>query len=596
MLSECACVTILGDGSVAACSGDDTQLQSRDVQPTQVSECVFAAIQGAESVVADSGDDSSAVQHQPRDVLQGHASEGAFGTILGDGSVAACRGADSSGAQLQLRDVQLTQASECVFAVSQGAESGAQHQLRDRQQTHASEYAFAVALGDDSVVKGHVSSGSDSSGVQLQSRDVQQIQAFNCGDEELSRLTVGNAEQQCPQSVQTSSDLMLDFLTTHSRTPGVQACCDLREFSQTGTFHVTRAPTEVTQLRCRLAASEFDYEAWAELRHKLFMTDVPYELDDDTAVRGLSASCTCLVSLLPPLGFRPRPFGPLGGFVSVPLHASFRLRLRAQPCPHSGDEKLSGLTADYAEQPCLQSAQTSSEPMLDLLTMHSRTPGVQACHDLRMLSQTGIFHVTSTLTETAQLQCTTADSEFDYEAMAEFRRQLLPTEVPYTLDGTQDLPVKIKTLVQKLQLLEVFGRCTNELFRLGHLAHRLNNEVLVVPPPDTVKCVATNLEATQQQLEDGQQAVGEVAATGAVVKSIACLQEFTASVQLAQSFYEEVGIFHAHIALLPHEVCSRSKLPRAHLLYSLAMNLLSAGAMLAAVMIAVARVHPNALL
>ena len=478
------------------------------------------------------------------------------------------------------------QASEC-------AESGAQHQLRDRQQTHASEYAFAVALGDDSVVKGHVSSGSDSSGVQLQSRDVQQIQAFNCGDEELSRLTVGNAEQQCPQSVQTSSDLMLDFLTTHSRTPGVQACCDLREFSQTGTFHVTRAPTEVTQLRCRLAASEFDYEAWAELRHKLFMTDVPYELDDDTAVRGLSASCTCLVSLLPPLGFRPRPFGPLGGFVSVPLHASFRFRLRAQPCPHSGDEKLSGLTADYAEQPCLQSAQTSSEPMLDLLTMHSRTPGVQACHDLRMLSQTGIFHVTSTLTETAQLQCTTADSEFDYEAMAEFRRQLLPTEVPYTLDGTQDLPVKIKTLVQKLQLLEVFGRCTNELFRLGHLAHRLNNEVLVVPPPDTVKSVATNLEATQQQLEDGQQAVGEarssvdphvvvrdafctcrvslssplgfrprplglfgglafaflpapfrfrlrtqpqlcpeVAATGAVVKSIACLQEFTASVQL----------------------------------------------------------------
>lgn len=122
------------------------------------------------------------MQHQPRDVLQGHASEGAFGTILGDGSVAACSGADSSGAQLQLRDVQLTQASECVFAVSQGAESGAQHQLRDRQQTHASEYAFAVALGDDSVVKGHVSSGSDSSGVQLQSRDVQQIQAFNCGD------------------------------------------------------------------------------------------------------------------------------------------------------------------------------------------------------------------------------------------------------------------------------------------------------------------------------------------------------------------------------------------------------------------------------
>eukprot|EP00439_Symbiodinium_sp_Y106_P018267 s7550_g2.t1 len=37
---------------------------------------------------------------------------------------------------------------------------------------------------------------------------------------------------------------------------------------------------------------------------------------------------------------------------------------------------------------------------------------------------------------------------------------------------------------------------------------------------------------------------------GAAVKSIACHQEFTASVQLVQSFCEEVGLFHARIALL----------------------------------------------
>ncbi|CAE7364343.1 unnamed protein product, partial [Symbiodinium sp. CCMP2456] len=78
--------------------------------------------------------------------------------------------------------------------------------------------------------------------------------------EELSRLTVDNAEQQCLQSVQTSFDPMLDLLTTHSRTPGVQACYDLKKISQTGTFHVTCALTETAQLRCKMADSEFDYE------------------------------------------------------------------------------------------------------------------------------------------------------------------------------------------------------------------------------------------------------------------------------------------------------------------------------------------------
>ena len=252
----------------------------------------------------------------------------------------------------------------------------------------ASECASAAILGDAFVLNwGHACSGGDSSGVQHQCpfgllggcavafppalfRFRLRAQ-LNSGDEGQSRPTVDNAEQQCPQLVRTSSDPMLELLTTHSRTPGVQACCDLRKFS--GTFHVTCAPTEAAQQRCQIAASEFDYEAFAELRHQLLMTDVPCKFDDDSAVHGLSAFCTCLVSLLSALGFRPRPFGP-PGFPPAP----FRFRPHAQLCP--GDEELSMLTVDNAEQQCPQSVQTSVDPMLDLLTTHSCMPGVQACH------------------------------------------------------------------------------------------------------------------------------------------------------------------------------------------------------------------------
>ncbi|CAK9044288.1 unnamed protein product [Durusdinium trenchii] len=173
-------------------------------------------------------------------------------------------------------------------------------------------------------------------------------------------------------------------------------------------------------------------------------------------------------------------------------------------------EELSRLHVDAAEQQCLESVQTSFDPMLDLLTTHSRTPGVQACYDLKKISLSGTFHVTCALTETAQLKCRMPpDSEFDYEALAELRRQLLMTDVPYELDGAKDLPKMLDVLVAKLQLLEDFGRCTMELFRLGHFAYRLNDEVLVVPPEDTVESVAKRLEAQQQQLEDWQQAVSD---------------------------------------------------------------------------------------
>ncbi|CAJ1379394.1 unnamed protein product [Effrenium voratum] len=182
--------------------------------------------------------------------------------------------------------------------------------------------------------------------------------------------------------------------------------------------------------------------------------------------------------------------------------------------PYSGlkkfIEELSRLTVDEAEQKCLESVQSSFEPMLDLLTTHSRTPGVQACYDLKKISQTGTFHVTCALSESAQLTCKMPpDSEFDFEALAELRRQLLMTDVPYELDGAKNLPAMLDVLVNKLEVLEDFGRCTMELFRLGHFAYRINQEVLVVPPDDSLESMATKLQALQQQLEDWQQAVSD---------------------------------------------------------------------------------------
>lgn len=173
-------------------------------------------------------------------------------------------------------------------------------------------------------------------------------------------------------------------------------------------------------------------------------------------------------------------------------------------------EELAKLKVDTAEQQCLESVQTSFDPMLELLTTHSRTPGVQACYDLTKIHLTGTFHVTCALTESGQLKCRMPpESEFDYEALAELRRQLLMTDVPYELDGAKDLPAMLDVLVEKLQLLEDFGRCTMELYRLGHFAYRLNDEVLVVSPQDTVESVAKRLEAQQHQLEDWQQAVSD---------------------------------------------------------------------------------------
>ena len=84
-----------------------------------------------------------------------HANESAFAAILGDGSVETWGG-----------------------AVYGGDSSEVQDQLKNVQQIQASKYVFAAILGDGSVVTwGHAYYGGDSSEVQDQLSNVQQIQA-----------------------------------------------------------------------------------------------------------------------------------------------------------------------------------------------------------------------------------------------------------------------------------------------------------------------------------------------------------------------------------------------------------------------------------
>ena len=121
---------------------------------------------------------------------------GAFAAILGDGSVVtwghARHGGDSSAVQEQLRDVQQIQASVVhllqswvmdlwspgvmPIAVATAVRYRSSCEMCSRSKLLIR--AFAAILGDGSVVTwGHAGHGGDSSAVQDQLRDVQQIQA-----------------------------------------------------------------------------------------------------------------------------------------------------------------------------------------------------------------------------------------------------------------------------------------------------------------------------------------------------------------------------------------------------------------------------------
>ena len=228
--TERAFAAILADGPVVAWGrsdfgGDNSAVQDqlRGVNQIQATERAFAAILEDGSVVtwgsADFGGDRSAVQDKLRGVKQIQATSGAFAAILEDGSVvtwgSAGFGGDSSAVQDQLRGVNQIQATYGAFAAiledgsavtwgssDFGGDSRAvldqlnklgglfvvgkgcrpRAALRSVRQIQASCRAFAAVLEDGSIVTwGDHLGGGDSSAVQNQLKDVQQVHAARDG-------------------------------------------------------------------------------------------------------------------------------------------------------------------------------------------------------------------------------------------------------------------------------------------------------------------------------------------------------------------------------------------------------------------------------
>ena len=221
-----AFAAILGDGSITTWGAGDisdssaVQDQLKNVQRIQATYSAFAAILGDGSVAtwgsADRAGDSTAVQDQLKNVQNIQASSSAFAAVLGDGSVvtwgSADHGGDSGTVQDQLKNVRISKLPAALslpflamdlslpgemqpsfaFAaiVADGSvvtsgdadygcdSSAVQDQLRNVQQIPATQHAFAAIVGDGSVVTwGDADCGGDSSDAQDQLRHVQKIQA-----------------------------------------------------------------------------------------------------------------------------------------------------------------------------------------------------------------------------------------------------------------------------------------------------------------------------------------------------------------------------------------------------------------------------------
>lgn len=172
-------------------------------------------------------------------------------------------------------------------------------------------------------------------------------------------------------------------------------------------------------------------------------------------------------------------------------------------------KELAALVVDETVHGSLTSVQAQYDPMVDLLTTHSRTPGVQACYELKKISEQGHFHVKCTQNDGELLVCQVGDDTQGYEFLAELRRQLLMTDVPAELDGELKMHEMLEAFVDKFQLLEQYGRCAMELFSLGHFAYHEGQRVLTVQPKDTVALVQDRLRDLQQRLSDWQTAVDD---------------------------------------------------------------------------------------
>jgi len=155
----------------------------------------------------------------------------------------------------------------------------------------------------------------------------------------------------------------------------------------------------------------------------------------------------------------------------------------------------------------LEAVQVHYKPLSDLLTTQSRTPGVQACYDLKKISEVGHFVVFCTQKESEQILCKAKDQTFTYEMLSELRRQLLMTDVPAELEGATNLGEMLDELVNKFQTLEEYGRASMELFNLGHFDYFEGMKVLEVAPTDKAASVALSLQELQGQLDEWSESI-----------------------------------------------------------------------------------------
>lgn len=98
--------------------------------------------------------------------------------------------------------------------------------------------------------------------------------------EGLSRLPLDQTVHDSLSAIQRSFASVLKLLTTHSRSPGIQAVYDLKHIHDTGEFFVICSMSESDQFGCATPCGKsIGREALAELRRQLLMTNIPTDLE-----------------------------------------------------------------------------------------------------------------------------------------------------------------------------------------------------------------------------------------------------------------------------------------------------------------------------
>ena len=172
-------------------------------------------------------------------------------------------------------------------------------------------------------------------------------------------------------------------------------------------------------------------------------------------------------------------------------------------CSHTKQlmEAFASATIDGTAQRALEATQLSFKTLLDLLTRNTRSPGVQACYDLKMLCDTGTFSVVCSSVVSDQIICFVPDGkpkEWHREDLADLRQQLLMTEVPPDIEGRAELPNLLENFVAKCQILESYSHCVEELFSLGYFQLEVGQTVMTLAP-------GTSMDATRQLLVEREE-------------------------------------------------------------------------------------------